>query len=388
MSSKKEQRLSNSQASSQLPSNPGDKPSRSGLGRFWLFRTRKRAILSILILVPVLLCAGYWLIGIVALGSTARLAELRGIVQFQGQNQPRWEPATQSQTLRRQERVRTGENSSAILVFFDISTVELDENTEISIEQVAKRRGGSAVDIALKAWVGKAVVRAVRFVDPSSTMRVETPTASTVVRGARFTVQVAQDGTTQIDLEEGQAEVTVDNVTVPLRMGERIKLEPDKQYQVERLFEPNAQLVIDQVTTAWMADDEMFSVTLSENEVNQFFAAMEQQQNLNLTNTQVWFLDDEARIATTLTKPMNVDVSAALQFEIVDGRIKPRVRNLSAGIALPIPATLLDPITDLALEQLSGYLSQAYDFVRFDEISITDARLVVVGRKQPNAPVQ
>jgi hypothetical protein len=85
---------------------------------------------------------------------------------------------------------------------------------------------------------------------------------------------------------------------------------------------------------------------------------------------------------------MTVDISAALQFQIANGRIKPRIRNLSAGVALPIPATLLDPVTDFALEQLEGYLVQAYDFVEFDEISITDAQLVVVGRKQPNAPVE
>lgn len=388
VSDKKKQHPSESQLSSQLPSNSKSKPFLSGPRRFWFFRTRKRAILTFLVLVPVLLCASYWLVGIIAFGTTAKLTELRGVVQFQTKNQPRWEPAAQSQMLRRRERVRTGEKSSAKLVFFDVSTVELDENTEISIEQISKRRGGSAVDIAIKTWVGKAAIRAVRFVDPSSTLRIETPTASTVVRGARFTVQVEEDGTTQIDLQEGQAEITVNDTIVPLKMGERIKLESDKQYQVERVFDPNAQLVIDQVTTAWTADEETFQVTLSESEVNQFLAAMDLQQDFFLTDTQVWFLDDEARIATTLTRPTRVDVSAAIQFEIANGRIKPRVRDLSAGIALPIPPTLLDPITDFALEQLEGYLVQAYDFVRFDEISITDENLVVVGKKQPDAPVE
>ena len=112
------------------------------------------------------------------------------------------------------------------------------------------------------------------------------------------------------------------------------------------------------------------------------------QQDFFLSDTQVWFLEDEARIATTLTKPTRVDVSAALQFEIADGRIKPRIRDLSAGVALPIPDKLLDPVTDFVLEQLEGYLVQAYDFVEFDEISITDAKLVVVGRKQSNTPLE
>jgi hypothetical protein len=335
-----------------------------------------------------LLCAGYWLIGIVALGGTAKLTALRGVVQYQTNKRPRWEPALLNQMLKRQDRVRTGEKSSAQLVFFDVSTVRLDENTEVSIEQLIQRRSGSAVDIAIKTWVGKTVVRAVRFVDPSSTLRVETPTASTVVRGARFTVQVEEDGATQIDLEEGQAQVYVDDAVVTLEMGERITLDKDKHYSVERVFEPNAQLVVNQVTKAWMAQGQTFEIELPENEVNQFFAAMDAQQDFFLTDTQVWFLDDEARIATTLTEPTRVDISAALTFEIVNGRVRPHVQDLAVGVALPIPATLLDPVTGIALEQLEDYLVQAYDYIDFEAVEIIEGHLIASGQKRTDAPVR
>ena len=64
--------------------------------------------------------------------------------------------------------MRTGDDASARLLFFDVSTVELEEETEISITEVSRRRGGDAINVVLKVWFGKTAVRAVRFVDPSA----------------------------------------------------------------------------------------------------------------------------------------------------------------------------------------------------------------------------
>lgn len=352
------------------------------------FRTRRRTVVTILLSIPLLLCAGYWLLGMIAFADAAKLIELKGLVQSRKAQESRWNSAAPNQLLRRNEWVRTGESSGACLLFFDVSTVDLDENTEISIEQVAKRRGGGSVDIVLKTWIGKTFVRAVRFVDPSSTLRVETPTASTVVRGARFTVQVEEDGTTQIDLEEGQATVQVGDETVSLTMGERMKLKPSGQYERERIFEPNAQLVIDQVTASWTTPDDTFHLELSENEVNQFLAAMGQQAGFFLQDTQVWFLDDEARIATILTRPTRLDLSAAVSFEVIENQIKPQIHSIAAGVTLPVPGSLLDPAVDLVLDQLDEYLAQAYDLVEFEQVQIKDGYLVVTGRKRPDAPVE
>jgi hypothetical protein len=357
------------------------------LKRFPLFRTRRRTILTLLLGVPLILCLGSWLFGFVAFADAASLVELKGIVQTRHEDETQWEPAHLNQLLSRRHRVRTGTGSSARLLFFDVSTVDLDEETEVTVAQVSRRRGGDAIDVLLKVWFGKTAVRAVRFVDPSSSFRVDTPTASTVVRGARFTMQVAEDGTTQIDVEEGQAEVEVQGDTVVLVMGERITLEPDGLYQVERIFEPNAQLVADKANAAWYAPGDDFRLELTENEVNQFLAAMGQQPDFFLRDTQVWFVDGEARVATTVVEPARFDLSAATGVRVVDGEARPKVRAIAAGVALPVPGAVLDPTLDWVFSRVEDYLAQAYHLVEFSDIQIEDGRITVTGHKQPGVPI-
>lgn len=367
--------LSEPIASSSLP----DKQSPVKQARPWL-RSR-RAVVIALLSIPLAIGLGYWLIGLIALGDTAKLTQLKGIVQCQKRSDPQWQPAMLNQLLKRQERLRTGAKSSAQLLFFDASTVELDENTEISIEQLAKRRQGNATDIVLKTWVGKTVIRAVRFIDPSSSLRVETESASTVVRGARFTVQVAPDGSTQIDVEEGQAEVTVGSSTVPLDMGQRITLKADGSFETDRLFEPNAQLVLDRVTGAWEAPGSAFQVELTQNEINQFFAAMAQEESFFLSSTQVWLLDGEARLSTVLKKPQ-VNLVVAFSIQAVKGKLKPHINSLSIGKGLTVPRILANTAMDVVLKQLEEYLTQAYDFVEFKQVKIQDGKLEVTGNKR------
>ena len=358
------------------------------LKRLPLFRTRRRTIITLVIGVPIMLCIGSWLFGFVAFADAASLAEMKGVVQTRQEDEPQWQPARLNQLLWREDRVRTGSGSSARLRFFDVSTVDLEEETEVSIAQVSRRRGGKRVDVALKVWLGQTAVRAVRFVDPASSFRVDTPTASTVVRGARFNVQVAQDGTTQIDLEEGQAEVEINGETVVLVMGQRMTLDPDGLYEVEQIFEPNAQLVSEKTEAAWYAPGDDFRLELTENEVNQFLAAMSRQPDFFLDDTQIWFVDGEARAATTVVEPTRFDLSAATGFQVVDGEARPDVRAIAAGVTLPVPGSMLNPALDWVLDRLEDYLAQAYDFVEFNEIRIEDGSIVVTGVKRADAPVE
>jgi hypothetical protein len=198
---------------------------------------------------------------------------------------------------------------------------------------------------------------------------------------------VAQDGTTQIDLEEGQAEVEINGETVVLVMGQRMTLDPDGLYEVEQVFEPNAQLVYEKTEEAWYAAGDDFRLELTENEVNQFLAAMSRQSDFFLDETQIWFVDGEARAATTVMEPTRFDLSAATGFQVVDGEARPDVRAIAAGVTLPVPGRVLNPALDLVLDRLEDYLAQAYDFVEFSEIRVEDGSIVVTGVKRADAPV-
>jgi hypothetical protein len=217
---------------------------------------------------------------------------------------------------------------------------------------------------------------------------VDTPTASTVVRGARFTVQVDEDGTTQVDLEEGSAEIEIGDQVVLLAMGERITLDPDGLYKTEKMFEPDGQIMFDKVGAAWNAAGDEFRLELTENEVNQYLAFVSQQQpDFFLSDTQIWFVDGEVRVATTVVEPARFDLSAAVSAQVVSGEIKPEVKSVAAGVALPVPGPVLNPALDWVFDQLQDYLTQAYSFVELSDVQVEDGYIVVTGRKQPDVPV-
>ena len=98
-------------------------------------------------------------------------------------------------------------------------------------------------------------------------------------------------------------------------------------------------------------------------------------------------MDGEARVATTVVEPTRFDLSAAVSAQVVNGEIRPKVRSVAAGVALPVPAAVLDPALDWVLDQLQGYLVQAYSYVEFRDIQVKDGRIIVTGRKLPDAPV-
>ena len=347
--------------------------------------SRRLRILLVLLCVPLVICLVYWLLGFVVFPDAAQVVELKGVVQTHGASDGLWRPVHVDQLMRAKDWIRTAPQASACVRFFDVSTADLQENTEITIEQLGKRRQRDSGNVTVKMWTGEMAVRAVRLIDPSSSLRLETPTASTVVRGARFTVQVGGDGQTQIDLHQGSMEVAIGDEAVRLGMGERITTGADGGYQRERVFEPNAQPLLDRTNAAWTAQGEMFRLELPENEVNQFLAATSGQPGSALRDAQIWFIDDQARIAVTLVEPTEVDLSALVELQVVDGRIEPQIKLNTAGVALPLPTALLNQALEATVGQVLGQLDEAQTYVEFSEVRIEEGRLSVVGRKRPPA---
>jgi hypothetical protein len=177
-------------------------------------------------------------------------------------------------------------------------------------------------------------------------------------------------------------DVTVGDEVVTLGMGERITTDAGGSYQKERVFEPNAQLLLDRIQSAWAAPGETFRLDLPENEVNQFLAATSGQSGSTVRDAQLWFVDDQARLSTTLVEPAEVDFYALVELQVIGGRIEPRVKLNTAGIALPLPAAVFNQALDASIGQLQAKLDQAQARVEFSEVRIEDGRLVVVGRKR------
>jgi hypothetical protein len=344
-------------------------------------RARRLRILIVVLSVPLLLCLGYSVLSLVAFPDAAQVVELKGVVQMRGPRDTLWHPVQVKQLVRAKDWMRTAQGAGARVRFFDVSTADLEEETEITIEQLGQRRQRRGGDVAVKVWSGEMAVRAVRLLDPASSVRVDTPTASTVVRGARFSVQVGEDGETQLDLLEGSADVQIGDEVVSLSMGERITTDAGGDYRRERVFEPNFQLVFDRVIAAWDAPGETFRLDLPEHEVNQLLAATSGEYVPAVRDAQIWFTDGQARFAATLIDPITVDLSASIEARVVDGRLEPQIRLNAAGIGLPLPTGLLDQAFQVVTGEALGLLDQAQAYVEFSEVRIEDGRLLVVGRK-------
>jgi uncharacterized protein YfaP (DUF2135 family) len=116
------------------------------------------------------------------------------------------------------DQLKTGGNGTALLLFFEGSTMEVQADTEILINEMSLSGTGSTT-IGLKQLVGNTVNRVQKLVDSESKYEVETPAASAVVRGTIFTVLVGIDGNTTLNSEEGDVGFTANNVTVLVGTG-------------------------------------------------------------------------------------------------------------------------------------------------------------------------
>ncbi|HID62114.1 MAG TPA: hypothetical protein EYP49_05160 [Anaerolineae bacterium] len=356
------------------------KQRRGGLARSPFFRTRRRAVVSALVILPVLLCLGYWLLGSIAFAHTATLTDLKGVVQTRREQATTWEPAHKNQVVKNRDRVKTGEMSAATLLFFDVSTAYLDEQTEVSVVEISTRRGGSVATVVLKTWVGKTWVRAVRFADPSSTFRVDTPTASTVVRGARLNVTVAADGATQVDVEQGWADVTAGGKTVTVGMGEQAVVAPDADLTTRRVFEPDAGPVEDKVQIAFDSPGKEFSLELDELEVNQYLMVTLAEGEQFLADPQVWFVEDEIVLGARVTAPVELEVTMVVTPQIEEGQIRPVIQSISAG-GLPVPSQLANTLVDFVMENFQVAIGEAYKYLDFSDIRIEDGKITIEALK-------
>jgi hypothetical protein len=316
-----------------------------------------------------------------AVSAAAQVAELSGVVHVQRKDALDWNPAQLNQLLRGKDWIRTGEQSGARLRFFDVSTADVGPTTEVMVEKLAQKRIGESGTVVLKMWSGELAVRAVRFVDPSSIFRVDTPTASTVVRGARFSVGVEPDGGTRVEVQQGHAEVTAGGETLSLGMGEELTVDPGGAVERRRVFEPDPNLMMTRIEDAWEAPGQVYQLELPEDELNQFLAAAEGQGALPFQDPQVWLAGGEARLSVVLTEPARVEVSGALEIEVVEGKLKPQLKVGAGGLPVPVPGPLMDVALQTVLGQFQELLDGAHEYVAFDEVQIKDGRILVVGSK-------
>lgn len=111
-----------------------------------------------------------------------------------------WTSAKNGTILYQSDSVKTGDNSSASIIFFESSIIRLDSNTEVKLEELFQKEGEKSVTI--KQDIGR-TWNTVSKMSGIDNYEVQTPTTVASVRGTSFVVLVYSDGGTFWGLDIG-----------------------------------------------------------------------------------------------------------------------------------------------------------------------------------------
>jgi len=152
------------------------------------------------------------------LDSRCTLSVLLGYADVQSPGAKNWQTGADGMTLEVGSRVRTKDDSQAMLTFFEGTTIKLQPGTDIEIEKV-KGSDDKSTEIVLKQWLGKTWSRVVKKIDPGSRYEIKTPSAYALVRGTMFETEVDKSGTTEVRTTEGLVGVGAEGKEVSVGAG-------------------------------------------------------------------------------------------------------------------------------------------------------------------------
>jgi len=152
----------------------------------------------------------------------AVLASRGGLVEVLPLGADAWLPVSETMLVEAGDRIRTGDEGSAALTFFDGSVTELRPMAELSIARMTSQRTGGEKVIVLHQWLGESHNQVKPLVDEASRFSVQTPSVVASVRGTVFTLIVEPDGTTHLEVEEGVVAVQARETSVLISAGEEI----------------------------------------------------------------------------------------------------------------------------------------------------------------------
>jgi energy-coupling factor transporter ATP-binding protein EcfA2 len=161
----------------------------------------------------------------VFLNAQADITERAGFVEVSFRGAGTWRAISNvPYRLEAQDRVRTGLQSAAMVVFPDGSRIKMGPNTSFTLTESDK--GGSALSLdlgAVHAWVRKALAGA------SRRFSVKTPAAVCSVRGTEFVVDVNDKNEMNVEVMEGV-------VAVRTLLGEELEIGDGRTHRSLRVL--------------------------------------------------------------------------------------------------------------------------------------------------------
>jgi hypothetical protein len=162
-----------------------------------------------------------------------------------------WIEAQVGMSLEVGDSIKTGDDSSAEITFFDGSTIELEAGTEIEIASLDISTDTGSTTITVEQTIGDTISRVTKLLDPASRYEVETPTGVVAVRGSAVQVYVIEDGTTWAINLEGDIWAVAQGVEIQIPEGRQCITRPDQPPElIELYFQTDAYLGLDGPATS------------------------------------------------------------------------------------------------------------------------------------------
>ena len=98
--------------------------------------------------------------------ATATLTQTSGEVLVMKAGTTVWSNVSAGVNLQPGDRIKTQANSSALIIFFEGSTIELHADTEVSLEELNVARNTGSTSIKLVQKIGETLSRVEKLVDP------------------------------------------------------------------------------------------------------------------------------------------------------------------------------------------------------------------------------
>jgi hypothetical protein len=186
-------------------------------------------IFRILLVAPVL----FLYLGALACGSTANaitpstvLSIVGGSVHVLKTGTQDWSIGEESMVLQTGDKIKTDPGAKATITFFDGSIIDLNGDTEITLDKLSGKTASSAKIIQITQEIGETTSRVVKLVDPASRYEISTTSAVAAVRGSTMVVRVTLDKMTQVYNVEGSISITAQGqeILIPVGSGSTAKL--------------------------------------------------------------------------------------------------------------------------------------------------------------------
>jgi hypothetical protein len=148
-------------------------------------------------------------------------------VEYRMSGSQDWVQITGMQAVKSEDAVRTDATGYALLTFFTGTEVEILSGSELAVTSFEESASGGHT-ITLNQLSGETLHRVARVADREDRYVVNTPSASLVVRGTVFGVQVAPDGATHVEVQDGVVQAQVGQQTFEVNTGEALDVLADQ----------------------------------------------------------------------------------------------------------------------------------------------------------------